>query len=66
MSRTFRADKVASAQLAVDPQVKERQFAHPVLHPESDSKCPDLLELERCLLADDLALVPWFAMNCVG
>lgn len=25
-----------------------------------------VLELERCLLTDDLALVPWLAMNSVG
>jgi hypothetical protein len=33
---------------------------------ETDSECPDVLELEWRLLADDLALVPWLAMDGVS
>jgi hypothetical protein len=62
----LQADQVAAAELAVDSQVEECQLAHPVLHLEADSECPDVLKLERYLLADDLALVPWLAMNSVG
>ena len=66
MSRDPEADEVAATQLAVDSQVEECEFAHPVFHLQTNSECPDVLELERCLLADDLALVPWLAMNSVG
>jgi len=52
--------------LAVDTQVEERELAYSVLHLETNSKCPDVLELERSLLADDLALVPRLAVNGVG
>jgi len=60
------ADKVTPAQLAVDPQVEKRKLAHTTFHLKADSKRPDVLELEWRLLADDLALVPWLAMNSVG
>ena len=43
-------DKVTTAQLAVDSQVEESKLAHPALHLEADSKCPDILEFERRLL----------------
>jgi hypothetical protein len=59
-------DKVTTAQLAVDSKVEESKLAYPALHLEADSKCPDVLDLERGLLADDLALVPWLAMNSVS
>ena len=59
-------DEVTAAQLAVDSKVEERELANPALHLKADSKCPDVLELERSLLADNLALVPWLAMNSVG
>ena len=66
MSRDPEADEVAATQLAVDSQVEESKLAHSAFHLEADSKCPDVLGLERRLLADDLALVPWLAMNSVG
>jgi len=59
-------NEVTSAELAVNSQVEQREFAYPVLHLETDSECPDILCLERRLLADDLALVPWLAMNGIG
>ena len=62
----LQADEVAAAKLAVDPQVEQRELAHPIFHLKSNSERPDVLELERSLLTDDLALVPWLAMNCVG
>jgi hypothetical protein len=60
------ADKVTTAQFAVDSQVEEGKLAHPAFHLEADSKCPDVLESEWRLLTNDLALVPWLAMNGVG
>ena len=59
----FEGDEVASSQLAVDAQVKEREFVHPVFHLETDAQRPDVLELEGCLLLDELALVPRLTMS---
>ena len=58
-------DEVTTAELAVDSKVEECEVADPVFHLKSDSKCPDVPGLERRLLANDLALVPWLAMNGV-
>ena len=60
------ADKVTAAQLAVNVQVEKCELTRSVLHLQPHPKCPDVLELERGLLTDDLALVPWLAMPCVG
>jgi hypothetical protein len=62
----FEADQVASAQLAVDAEVEQRQFAHPAFHLQSDAQGPDVLELEGRLLPDELALVPRPAMSGVA
>jgi len=51
-------DQVASAQLAIYPEIKERKFPQAALHLKPNSACPDLLKLERRLLADELALIP--------
>jgi hypothetical protein len=37
-------NEVASAKLAVDAQVEERELAHSVFHLKTNSKCPDVLE----------------------
>jgi len=60
------ADEVAAAKLAVDSQIEEGELAHPALHLQANTEGPDVLELERCLPTDDLALVPRLAMNSVG
>jgi hypothetical protein len=62
----FESYEITAAKLAVDSQVEECELAHAIFHLEADAERPDVLELERCLLTDDLALVPWLAMNCVG
>jgi hypothetical protein len=62
----FERDEIAAAQLAVDAQVEEREFAHPALHLKADAQRPDVLDLEGCLLPDDLALVPRLARNGVA
>ena len=51
---------------AVDAQVEEGQLTHTVLHLKPNPERPNVLQLERGLLPDDLALVPWLAMNDVG
>jgi hypothetical protein len=55
--------EVASAKLAVDAQVEERELAYSTLHLKTNSKGPYVLELERSLLTDELALVPRLAMG---
>ena len=44
--------KIAAAQLAVDSEIKKCELADPVLHLQTNSERPDVLELERRLLAD--------------
>lgn len=61
----FEADEVTAAKLAVDSQVEESKLAHPTFHLEASTNGLDVLELERCLPTDDLALVPRLAMNSV-
>jgi hypothetical protein len=60
------ADQITTSELAVDAQVEQGKLAYSALHLQTDTECPDIPELERRLLADDLALVPWLAVNCVG
>ena len=55
-------DEVTTAKFAIDSKVEECEVADPVFHLKSDSKCPDVLGLERRL---ELALVPWLSMNGV-
>jgi len=52
--------QVAGAQLAVDAEIEEREFARSLLQLQAHPDGPDLLELERGLLAHQLALVPGF------
>ena len=59
-------DEITAAELAVDSQVEECKLAHSVLHLQADSKSPDVPDLERRLLSDDLALVPWLAMDSLS
>jgi hypothetical protein len=51
-------DQIAAAQPAVDRQVEQRQVAGLPRHPQACAYCPDLCQLERRLLADQLVLVP--------
>ena len=56
-------DKIAAAQLAVDSEVEQGEFAHASFHLEADAQRPDVLELEGRLLPDKLALIPRLAMS---
>src|SRR4051812_37605807 len=56
-------DEVAASQLAVDAQIEERKLAHAAFHLQADSKRPDLVDLERRLLPNDLSLVPRFTIK---
>jgi hypothetical protein len=57
----FELDEVAATQFAVDAEVEQRELSDTVRHLEANSQRPDVLQLERRLLANDLALVPWRA-----
>ena len=50
----------------VEPEVEESKLTHTTFDLQAYPEGPDVLELEGCLLPDDLALVPRFAMNTVG
>lgn len=58
--------EVTATQLAVDAKVEERQFADPAFHLKANSKSLDVLDFERGLLTDHLALVPRFVRLRVG
>ena len=51
-------DQIAAAQLAVDGEVEEREFAGSMVQLQSNANGPDLLQLQWGLLAEQLALVP--------
>jgi hypothetical protein len=52
--------QITATQLAVDRQVEHGQVTNPVSVLEMDSDGPDVLGLERWLLADQPAFVPRF------
>ena len=54
--------EIARSQLAINGQVKQRQFANPTAELQPNPDRPDVLWLERRLLADELAFVPCFAL----
>ena len=50
--------QVAPAQLAVDGEVEQREFPGSMIQLQSNPDGPDLLQLQRWLLADQLPFVP--------
>ena len=55
--------EVSPVECKLVTQLEQGKFAHPVHHLKSNPQRPDVLELERSHLADDLALVPRLAMS---
>ncbi len=55
-------DQVARSQLAIDGQIEQRQLPSAIGKLQSNPDSPDVLELEGCLLTDDLAFVPRIAV----
>ena len=54
-------DEIAATQLAVDRQVEHGQVTNRMGVLKVDADGPDVLRLERWLLADEFAFVPGFA-----
>ena len=50
--------QIAPTQLAVDGEVEQRQFSRSMVQLQSNPDGPDLLQLQRWLLADQLPFVP--------
>jgi len=50
--------QIAPTQLAVDGEVEQRKFPGSMIQLQPNSDRPDLLQLQRWLLAKQLALVP--------
>ena len=51
-------DQIAAAQLAVDGKVEQRKFPGSMIQLQPNPDGPDLLQLQRGLLAKQLALIP--------
>src|ERR1051326_2741397 len=50
--------QIAAAQFAVDREVEQREITLPTLQLKPGPDCPDILRLERALLADQATFVP--------
>ncbi len=59
----LQSDQIAASQLAVNSEVEQGELADAILGLKTDTECPDVFDLERCLLPDDLAFVPRLAMD---
>ena len=57
------ADEIASAQLAVDAKIEQCEISRSANQLEPDADRPDFFQLERRLLANQLALVPRFRVG---
>ena len=51
-------NEIAAPELAVDRQIEHRKIASATLHLQPYSNCPDILRLQRALLADQASPVP--------
>ena len=51
-------NEIAAPELAVDRQIEHRKIASATLHLQPYSNCPDILRLQRALLADQASAVP--------
>jgi len=62
----FQSDQIAASQLAVDGQLEHSALANSVPYFQANPDCPDFLQLERRLWADELTLVPGFRRRILG
>jgi len=56
--------QIATAQLVVDGEFEQRQFPRSMVQLQSNPNRPDLLQLQRWLLTDQLAFVPRCSAHC--
>ena len=56
--------QVTASQLAVDSEVEQREFPDPMVQLQSNPDCPDLLQFQRRLLAEQFAFVPRYCTPC--
>src|SRR3954453_9843231 len=52
--------EIASAQLAIDREIEQRKITGTVSNLQAHSNGPDVFELQRRFLPDELSFVPWF------
>ena len=62
----LQCNQVTAPQLAVDAQVEKCKLSDSVLHLQTNTKRPDILDFERGLLTHDFSLVPRLAMDDTG
>src|SRR5436190_17870189 len=53
-------DEIAAAQFAVHGEIKQREIAGAMIQLQSNSDGPDLFQLQRRLLTQQFAFVPWY------
>src|SRR5437016_6368337 len=53
-------DKIAAAQFDVDGEIKQREISGAMIQLQSNSDGPDLFQLQRRLLTQQFAFVPWY------
>ena len=51
-------DKIAAAQFAVDGEIEQGEISGAMIQLHSNSDGPDLFQLQRRLLPEELALIP--------
>jgi hypothetical protein len=61
----FQGDDVATTKFAIDSDVEQRQIANPTLDLELRPDGPDMLRAEWRLRANDLSLIPRYALGDV-
>ena len=64
--RDFQANKVTTAQLAIDGQVEQRQIPEVSNELKPGTNGPNLLWEQRTFLPDQSTLVPWTALRPDG
>jgi len=52
-------DEIAASELAVDAEIEQCELANPAGHLRPNPQRPNVLQLERRLLTNDLSIVPW-------
>ena len=56
-------NKVTPPQFAVNAEVEECQLSNASFHLQTHTQSPDLFDLERGFLANNLPLIPWLVVS---